>query len=69
MSLRIFTVFTVAGSGVWNGVLIGLGAALGTQYELVSRYSRFLNYVVYAVLAGLVVWLIIRRARRRSRSA
>jgi membrane protein DedA with SNARE-associated domain len=69
MSLRIFTVLTVAGSGVWNGVLIGLGAALGTQYELVSRYSRFLNYVVYAVLAGLVVWLIIRRARRRSRSA
>ena len=50
-------------------MLIGLGAALGTQYELVSRYSRFLNYVVYAVLAGLVVWLIIRRVRRRGRSA
>ena len=69
MSLLVFTVFTVAGTVVWNGVLIGLGAALGTQYELVSRYSRFLNYVVYAVLAGLVVWLIIRRVRRRSRSA
>jgi len=63
------SVFTVAGSVVWNGVLIGLAAALGTQYELVSRYSRFLNYVVYAVLAGLVVWLIIRRVRRRSLSA
>ena len=69
MSLPIFTVFTVAGSGVWNGVLIGLGAALGTQYEAVSRYSRFLNYAVYAVLAGLVVWLIIRRLRGRRRSA
>ena len=69
MSLLVFTVFTVAGSSIWNGVLVGLGAALGTQYEQVSRYSRFLNYAVYAVLAGLVVWLIIRRVRRRRRSA
>jgi len=69
MSLLVFTVFTLAGIVIWNGLLIGLGTALGTQYELVSRYSRFLNYVVYAVLAGLVVWLIIRRVRRRSRSA
>jgi membrane protein DedA with SNARE-associated domain len=64
MSLPVFSVFTVAGSGLWNVVLIGLGAALGTQYDLVNRYSRFLNYAVYAVLVGLIVWLIIRRARR-----
>ena len=43
---------TLAGSGLWNGVLVGVGAALGTQYALVERYSRFLNYAVYAVLAG-----------------
>ena len=41
-----------------------MGAALGTQYALVERYSRFLNYAVYAALAGLVVWLIVRRVRK-----
>ena len=64
MSLVTFTVFTIAGSGVWNGVLIGAGAALGTQYALVDRYSRSINYALYAVLAGLLVWLIVRRVRR-----
>ena len=64
MSLATFSIFTVAGSGVWNGTLIGLGAALGTQYALVDRYSTYINYALYAVLAGLLVLLIVRRVRR-----
>ena len=64
MPLGQFSLFTLAGSGLWSGVLVGLGAALGTQYALVERYSRFLNYLVYAALAALVVWLIIRRVRQ-----
>ena len=66
MPLGQFSLFTLAGSGLWTGVLVGLGAALGTQYALVERYSRYLDYAVYAVLAGLVVWLIIRRVRTSS---
>ena len=64
MSLATFSVFTVAGSGLWNGTLIGLGVALGTQYALVDRYSSYINYAVYAVLAGLLVGLVVRRVRR-----
>lgn len=37
----------LAGSLLWNGLLIGLGAALGSQYALVERYFRFLAYAVY----------------------
>jgi membrane protein DedA with SNARE-associated domain len=65
MNLAVFSVFTIAGAAVWNGVLIALGVALGTQYALVQQYSRFINYAVYAVLAGLVIGLIVRRVRRR----
>ena len=64
MPIGRFSVFTIAGSAVWSGVLVGLGAVLGTQYALVERYSRFINYLVYAVLLGLIVWLIIRRVRQ-----
>jgi membrane protein DedA with SNARE-associated domain len=69
MPLVTFSVFTIAGSGIWNGLLIGLGAALGTQYELVERYSAYLNYAVYAAIAIVILWLIIRQARKRSRTA
>jgi membrane protein DedA with SNARE-associated domain len=64
MNLATFSAFTVAGSGVWNGLLIGLGVALGTQYALVDRYSSYINYALYAVIAGLLVALIVRRVRR-----
>ena len=64
MNLVMFSAFTIAGSGLWNVVLISLGAALGTQYGLVQQYSRYLNYAVWTALAGFVVWLVVRRIRR-----
>jgi membrane protein DedA with SNARE-associated domain len=64
MHLLTFSVFTIAGSALWNGLLIGLGAALGTQYELIEKYSDYLNYAVYAAIAAVVGWLVIRRIRR-----
>ncbi|MCU1636216.1 MAG: apl [Cryobacterium sp.] len=64
MNLLTFSVFTVAGSGIWNTALVSLGALLGKQYTVVDEYSRYLNYAVYAALAGAVVWLVVRRIRR-----
>jgi membrane protein DedA with SNARE-associated domain len=65
MHLGTFSVFTIAGSGIWNGLLIGLGVLLGKQYSMVEQYARYLNYAVYAALAVAVVWLVIRYIRRR----
>lgn len=64
MNLVTFSVFTIAGSSVWNGLLIGFGSLLGDQYRLIEQYSQFLNYAVYAALAGVVVWLIVRKVRK-----
>ena len=68
MPLASFSLFTVVGSGLWNGLLISLGAALGTQYELIDRYAKYLDYVVYAAFAGVVAWLVVRALRRRRSS-
>ena len=68
MPLGTFSAFTVAGSGIWNGLLLGLGALLGTQYRLIDEYSRFLNYAVYAGLVFAVGALVVRGARRRRNS-
>lgn len=65
MHLGTFSLFTIAGSCIWNGVLLSLGALLGRQYSMVEQYSRYLNYAVYAGLAIFVAWLIIRYVRRR----
>lgn len=65
MPLATFSLYTLAGTGLWNGALIGLGYALGTQYQVIEQYSRFLNYAVYAALGLTVVWLVVRSVRRR----
>jgi len=65
MPLTTFSLFTLAGSALWNGVLIGLGAALGSQYGQVERYSRFLNHAVWVAVVALVAWLVVRSVRRR----
>jgi membrane protein DedA with SNARE-associated domain len=65
MNLGTFSVFTVAGSGIWNGLLIGLGALLGPQYRLIDEYARFLNYAVSAAVVSVVGWVIVRGIRRR----
>lgn len=69
MSLVTFSFFTIAGSGVWNGLLVTFGALLGTQYRLVEQYSNFLNYAVYAAVAAGLVWLVVRKVRRRRANA
>lgn len=65
MPLGTFSLFTIAGSGIWNGTLISLGSILGRQYSMVEQYSRYLNFAVYAGLGLFVVWLIVRYVRRR----
>ena len=64
MHLATFSLYTLAGSGLWNGALIGLGYAVGSQYQVIEQYSRFLNYAVYGALGLMVVWLVVRSVRR-----
>ncbi|WP_337061144.1 DedA family protein [Kineococcus sp. G2] len=65
MRLWKFSLLTVLGSALWNGLLIGLGMALGTQYQLVEQYGQYVDYVFYAAIAGVLVWAVLRRVRRR----
>lgn len=64
MPIPRFTVFTVAGSAIWNALLIGLGWLLGSRYEVVDRYSSVLDVVVVTAVVALVGWLVLRRMRR-----
>jgi membrane protein DedA with SNARE-associated domain len=68
MPLGRFSLMTLLGSAAWNALLIGLGWALGSRYELVDRYSGMLDRVVVAAAVALVGWLVVRRVRRVRRA-
>jgi membrane protein DedA with SNARE-associated domain len=65
MKVWKFSLFTIAGSGIWNALLIGLGMALGTQYELVEEYGHYVDYVFHVAIASVLAWAIVRRVRTR----
>jgi membrane protein DedA with SNARE-associated domain len=56
-----FMIFTVVGTIAYNGAFIGLGWALGNQWELVERYASIVNYVVLMVIALGIIWFVWHR--------
>lgn len=64
MHLGLFVLCTAIGSGVWNGALIGLGAALGTQRDLIDPYLGVLDIVVYTAAGVGIAVLVVRRVRQ-----
>jgi membrane protein DedA with SNARE-associated domain len=62
-----FAAFTLAGTLLWNALLVGAGFALGTQYHLVERYTEYIDVAVYAAVGLALGWLIVRRVRRGRR--
>lgn len=63
MNLVAFSIYTIVGSGAWNTLLLGVGAALGTQHEQLEQYLGYLDYAVYTAIAIALVVLVARRVR------
>ncbi|MFK3676133.1 DedA family protein [Microbacterium sp. NPDC090218] len=67
MNLLTFSLFTIIGSGAWNTLLLGVGAALGTQHEQLEHYLGYLDYAVYTAIAVGLVVLVARRVKEAAR--
>lgn len=63
MNLVTFSIYTIVGSGAWNALLLGVGAALGTQHEQLEQYLGYLDYAVYTAIVIALVVLVARRVR------
>jgi membrane protein DedA with SNARE-associated domain len=66
-----FGTYTLGGSIPWTLALIYAGIVLGQQWTVVETYLRPLDYVVYALLAGAVVYavIVLLRTRRAARAS
>jgi membrane protein DedA with SNARE-associated domain len=65
MPLGQFLLLTGCGSALWNGTLVGLGWALGENWHVIEKYVGWLQYVVIAVVAVLVLRFVWQRLRAR----
>jgi membrane protein DedA with SNARE-associated domain len=66
MKLLPFCIFTIAGAGAWNAILVCLGALLRRNWETILRYARWVDLAVVGILVGAVVLFVVRHVRRRA---
>ncbi len=60
MPMGRFVLFSTLGSLPWNLALIYAGFMVGDNYEDISRTIKPFEYVIYAIVIGLVVLFIAR---------
>lgn len=65
MPLVQFIPLTIFGSLIWNGALVSLGWALGDNWHAIEQYVGWLQYVVVAVVAVLLLKFVWSRLRQR----
>lgn len=69
MNLQKFCLYTLLGSGVWNGIWIGFGFAFGPAIRVtLERWSGLLSNVVLAVFILALAWFVVARLMKRWRA-
>jgi membrane protein DedA with SNARE-associated domain len=58
-----FMLYTILGCIVYNAAHVALGWVLGSQWTVVKQYSSVLEYVVLALIVGVIVGFVWRRWR------
>ncbi|HLR31450.1 MAG TPA: DedA family protein [Fodinibius sp.] len=61
MNFLLFTLLSLAGTGLWTGILAYLGNILGQHYDKVEHY---LSPVTYIVIGGFIGWYVYHIAKR-----
>ncbi len=68
MNFAKFSMYTLIGSGAWNGLWIGLGFAFGPAIKpILEQWSGVISDAVLVVIGLLVVWFIVARVIRNRR--
>lgn len=71
MPLLRFTLLTVAGTGMWNILLIYAGQLLGENYERVSNWASAYSDVVVVLIAlavvGFAIYKLLQRRREKGK--
>lgn len=67
MNLLTFFVYTLLGSLIWNGTLVGFGAILGASWPLITEWVGYYHDVVkvIGIIAAVAVAIWLFRPRRR----
>ncbi|HIY23031.1 MAG TPA: DedA family protein [Candidatus Brachybacterium merdigallinarum] len=68
MPLPMFSLLTGLGSAIWNSIFLTIGFFMGSNWTVIEPYTDVFSNVVYAIIAIVIIWVLVRlvlRERRR----
>lgn len=66
MNIWKFSLYTLIGSGVWNGIWIGLGYAFGPAIKVILEdWSGLISNVAVGIIGLLILGFVLIRLRKR----
>ena len=69
MNVKKFTIYTIFGAALWNGILTYLGLFLGQHWDKVSQYMENLDLVIVILLIAGCLYFVYRHLRRAKKKA
>jgi membrane protein DedA with SNARE-associated domain len=67
MSLAKFYFFSTCGMIIWNTLWISIGMNLGENWKAGEEFAQFLDWVVYALVAILAIYVLVNVVRQLSK--
>jgi len=68
MNVKKFTIYTILGAALWNGILTYLGMFLGQHWNEVSQYLENLDVIIVILLIAGCLYFIYRHLQRRKKT-
>ena len=69
MPMKRFLIYTIAGSAIWNTVLVVLGSIMGENWNSIvsfmDNYSHIALIILVILFIGAVIYFYYRRSRKR----
>jgi membrane protein DedA with SNARE-associated domain len=66
MDPKKFTLYTFAGSIIWDSALAYLGYSLGQNWSTIENYFKYIDVLIIVVAVAIIAFYIIRRRRGKS---
>ncbi|MCX6233978.1 MAG: DedA family protein [Bacteroidetes bacterium] len=69
MNLLKFSIYTIAGAGLWNSFLTYVGFKWGeTGWNLLMKYSHIIDIIVLGLLLIALAWFIFKHINKRKKN-
>lgn len=63
MNLVAFSLYTVAGAGLWNAILLYTGMILGDNWEALGPYLHYVDIGIIVLCVGVAVYFFVWKRR------